>query len=159
MKIQLPKGFTWREAKNEDSEEIKNLVFSVLREYGLDVDPKKTDADLDRPADFYKDGFFALLSNAKEEIIATFALLEYKENVVEIRKMYLLPAYRGLGLGRFMMRFLLAKAKEMGYSKVMLETASPLKEAVAMYEKYGFVLDEKGPHTERCDKMYFLEIN
>ncbi len=156
--MELPENFHWRPAKNEDATHVKQVIFSVLEEYGLKVDASKTDADLDKSADYYKDGFFGVVLNAHDEIVGTFGLLEHEPGVVEIRKMYLLPTYRGMGIGRFMMHFLLAKAKELGYGKVMLETASSLKEAVAMYEKYGFVLDEKKPYTDRCDKMYSLDL-
>lgn len=156
--MELPEGFTYEKGKNEDSESIKKVIFTTLIEYGLPVDPGATDADLNQPADFYSEGFFGVINNKKGEIVGTFGLLEYKPNIVEIRKMYLLKEYRGLGIGRFMMNFLLQKAKEMNYSEVMLETATSLKEAIIMYEKYGFVLDEEAPHTCRCDRMYFKKI-
>jgi len=156
--MELPLGFTYEKGLNQDSEAIKEVIFTTLLEYGLPVDPGETDADLDQPEDFYKDGFFAVIKNKEQVIIGTFGLLEYKPGIVEIRKMYLFKAYRGMGIGRFMMNFLLQKAKEMGYSQIMLETATSLKEAIAMYEKYGFVLDEEAPHTCRCDRMYFKEI-
>lgn len=156
--MQLPQGFTYANGLNQDSESIKKVIFTTLSEYGLPLDPDATDADLNEPEDFYKDGFFGVIKNEKKEIIGTFGLLEYKPGIVEIRKMYLLKAYRGLGIGRFMMDLLLQKAKEMKYTQVMLETATALKEAIVMYEKYGFELDQEAPHTNRCDRMYFKEI-
>lgn len=154
----LPKGFKHTKGLNVDAERIQYVVFTTLKEYGLPVDPGCTDNDLSIPEDFYKDGYFAVIRNESDEIIATFGLLEYEPDVVEIRKMYLLKEYRGRGIGKYMMDFLLSKAKEMGYPTVMLETASALVEAIAMYEKYGFKLDEETPHTERCDRVYYLTL-
>lgn len=158
MQMKLPEGFSYEQGLNKDSEAIKNVIFTTLIEYGLPVDPNATDSDLDCPEDFYQDGFFAVIKDETGEIVGTFGLLEYEKGIVEIRKMYLLKAYRGKGIGKFMMDFLMAKAKEMGYKKVMLETATVLKEAIVIYEKYGFELSKDAPHTCRCDRMYFKEI-
>ncbi len=156
--MSLPNGISWRIVSNQDATKVKEVIFRVLTEYGLPVDPCKTDSDLDQPATFYEKGFFGVIENDVNEIVGTFGLLEHKNDEIEIRKMYLLPQYRGKGIGKFMMNFLLQKSKELGYPKVVLETASQLKEAVMMYEKYGFKIDDSGPETERCDLMYFLKI-
>lgn len=156
--MNLPKGYTYSKGLNADASRIQEVVFTVLKEYGLPVDPNATDADLNEPENFYRDGFFGVVKNPEGIIVGTFGLLEHEPGVVEIRKMYLLSEYRGKGIGKFMMNFLFTKAKEMGYSKVMLETASELKEAILMYEKYGFVLDEEAPATCRCDRVYHKKI-
>jgi len=156
--MNLPKGFTHHKGLNIDATRIQEVVFTVLKEYGLPVDPNSTDSDLSQPEDFYKDGFFGVVKNPEGIIVGTFGLLEHEPGIVEIRKMYLLSSYRGMGIGKFMMNFLFAKAKELGYSQVMLETASELKEAIFMYEKYGFVLDEEAPQTCRCDRVYYKKL-
>ncbi len=160
MKISLPSGYQYELAHDQDGPSVKAVVYSCLEEYGLPIDPGATDADLNQPATFYKNGFFGVVKNTgTQEIVGTFGLLAYDESSIEIRKMYLLHSHRGKGIGRFMMDYLLNKSKEMGYHRVVLETASVLKEAIAMYEQYGFQLDEQGPHTCRCDRLYYLDIS
>lgn len=60
------------------------------------------------------------------------------EDTCELVKMYLAPAARGLGLGRFMINQCLKKAEENGFHSVYLETMPELKKAVSVYEKFGF---------------------
>ena len=60
------------------------------------------------------------------------------ENTCELVKMYLLPAARGLGLGKKMIAACLENAKQMGYQQVYLETMPELKDALKTYEKFGF---------------------
>jgi putative acetyltransferase len=57
----------------------------------------------------------------------------------ELVKLYLHPAARGKGLGKLLMEKSMLAAKEMGYTKVYLETMPELNIAVPMYEKLGFV--------------------
>ena len=52
--------------------------------------------------------------------------------------MYLLPAGRGIGLGKRLMQLCLEAAKSNGYRKVYLETMPGLVNAVPLYEKFGF---------------------
>jgi putative acetyltransferase len=58
--------------------------------------------------------------------------------VCELVKMYLHPAARGLGLGRQLIDTCLSAARQMGYTKVYLETMPELRKAVAVYEQFGF---------------------
>jgi putative acetyltransferase len=56
----------------------------------------------------------------------------------ELVKMYLVPEARGKGLGKLLIEKSLQFAAEAGYKKVYLETMPELKQAVKVYEKFGF---------------------
>jgi putative acetyltransferase len=76
---------------------------------------------------------------------------------VEIRKMYLLPAARGQGLGRFLLTALEGAIAHHGYHQIWVETASVLKEAVALYERNDY-LPNTGVETARCDRIYLKQL-
>ena len=56
----------------------------------------------------------------------------------EINKFYLLPQYRRLGLGDWLLRLLIGKAQELGFKTLFLITARELQAAVRLYQRYGF---------------------
>ena len=56
----------------------------------------------------------------------------------ELVKMYLLPEARGIGLGKLIIEKCLQTAKDNGFGKVYLESMPELKQAVKVYEKFGF---------------------
>lgn len=56
----------------------------------------------------------------------------------ELVKMYLLPKARGIGLGKTLIEKVLLFAKEQGYKNVYIETMPELKQAMKVYEKFGF---------------------
>lgn len=150
-----------RPAANHDREAITDLIFGILKEYGLKTDPEKTDADL---ADieqnyFARNGIFDLLENENGKIIATVGLYKIDDDTCKLRKMYLLKEERGKGYGKLLLNHALKKAEELGYKKIVLETASALKEAIALYEKYGFKRYFPEHLSGRCDKAYYLEIS
>ena len=60
------------------------------------------------------------------------------EGVCELVKMYLVPEARGIGLGKTLIDKSLSYAREAGYRRVYLETMPELKQALKVYEKFGF---------------------
>ncbi|HZW63009.1 MAG TPA: GNAT family N-acetyltransferase [Flavobacteriaceae bacterium] len=62
----------------------------------------------------------------------------YEASVCELQKMYYKPEIRGKGYGKLLFDQCLSAAKTMGYQKCYLETASQLKAAIQLYEKFGF---------------------
>ena len=60
------------------------------------------------------------------------------EFTCELVKMYLLPSARGKGLGKLLIEKALAFAKEAGLRQVYIETMPELRQAMKVYEKFGF---------------------
>src|SRR5918996_4892090 len=56
----------------------------------------------------------------------------------EIKRMYVRPAFRGLGLGTHMLEHLTAYALQHGVGVLRLETGIYQPEASRLYERYGF---------------------
>jgi putative acetyltransferase len=60
------------------------------------------------------------------------------EKTCELVKMYLLPEARGKGLGRSIIEKCLQSAAENGFEHIYLETMPELKQALKVYEIFGF---------------------
>ncbi len=59
--------------------------------------------------------------------------------VASLKRMWVAPAARGLGLGRRMLAALEAHARALGITTLQLETNRALGEAIRMYERAGYV--------------------
>ena len=70
-------------------------------------------------------------------------LTDFNNEVCELQKMYFSPSIRGKGLGKEMFNKCMQAAKDFGYKKCYLESASQLKVAIHIYENNGFVQLEK----------------
>ena len=82
-------------------------------------------------------------------------------NVCELVKMWLRPEARGIGLGRELITRCIEAAKATGYRQIYLETMPELKQALKVYEKFGFhYLDGPMGNTGHfgCDKWMLLDI-
>lgn len=56
----------------------------------------------------------------------------------EIKRMYIRSEFRGRGLGRRVLEALLSEARDIGYSKVRLDSARFMEAAHALYRSSGF---------------------
>jgi len=148
-----------RDASNADIPAIRELVFGVLKSYGLKPDPTTTDRDLDdiERSYFHGGGRFSVLED-EGRIIGSYGLWRIDDHECELRKMYLSAGHRGKGLGRLLLEHALRSAEQLGFWAVCLETASILKEARALYVKYGFMPYHPAHLSARCDQAYRKDL-
>ena len=148
--------FLIRSWETRDRADAFHLIRDVLVEYGLICDPFGADRDVyDVEIHYQKKGGEFWVVERQGEIVGTAAYypIERGNNAVEIRKMYVLPAARRQGLGKFLLQELESKIIARGFDEIWIETASILKEAVKMYENSGYQ-PTTGVETQRCDRVY-----
>jgi putative acetyltransferase len=150
-----------RDASNADGAAIREIVYTVLEEYGLAPDPDGTDADLaDLEGNYWKSGgVFRVVLSVEGSVVGCGGLFGVTSTEAELRKMYLLRAARGRGLGRLLLKQLIADARRLGYQRVVLETASVLAEAIALYRSAGFSPVPREHLSSRCDQAWMLSLS
>lgn len=135
-----------------DEAEVFRIVKEVLAGYGLSTNPAATDADLHNIHDSYLAGGGAFrILECDGHIAGSYGLYPTTRHSCELRKMYLLPDFKGRGLGKKMMDDALRMAQALGFAEMTLETNSRLKEALGLYRKYGFTEFAPDHLSDRCD--------
>ena len=153
-----------RTADNRDTAAIRELIVAVLAEYGLAFDPDGVDTDLGDIDKNYRDrgGQFRVVvvpdSSGRERIAGCVGLYPLNVESIELRKMYLEPDLRGMGIGRRLLNESIAEARRRGFTSMHLDTASVLEEAIGLYRSAGFRRRSRPDRADRCDQAWALDL-
>ncbi len=65
------------------------------------------------------------------------------ENGVELEKMYIIPKYKGMGIGKLALMEIITKAEERGKKNIFLGVIDSNLNAISFYKKLGFEFHSK----------------
>ena len=119
----------------------------IFREYAasLDVDLcfQNFDAELaSLPGEYAPPRGHLLLAYVDDRLAGCGALRPFADaedgNACEMKRLYVRPAFRGVGLGRVLAKALLDEARRAGYTTVLLDTLDDMEAARELYASIGF---------------------
>ncbi len=133
----------YRRLEKKDNAEIAALIRKILEEFHID-----------RPGTAYTDPATDDLFSVFQASRSTYFIALDGDKVIggcgiyptdglpadctELVKYYVNSDYRGKGIGKSLMQLCIDRAKEEGYGRMYLETASELAGAIGLYERAGF---------------------
>lgn len=85
---------------------------------------------------------YALICYEKEIAVGIGAYKEYDSKTAEIKRMYVLPEYRGKGIAKAILNELEVWAAEENYTQSILETGYLQVDAIGLYQKLGYTITE-----------------
>jgi putative acetyltransferase len=84
-------------------------------------------------------GAYFMVAVVGSQTVGCGAIVPVDQWTVELRRMYVRPAYRGRGVGRRLLSALETLAVSGGFATVRLETGIRQPEAIGLYESQGYV--------------------
>lgn len=121
-----------------------DLAHTLFEEYaaglGISLCFQNFDQELaNLPGDYALPSGRLLIARVGEEVAGCIALRKQGEGVCEMKRLYLRPNFRGKGFGGKMVETILAEAKQIGYSRMRLDTLpGRMDKAISLYRSIGF---------------------
>lgn len=96
-----------------------------------------------------------VLAFADGQAVGCGAIKDFGDTAMEVKRMFVLPEYRGRGIASIVLSELEQRAAELGYGKCVLETGLRQPEAISLYHKSGYKpITNYGPYkgveNSRC---------
>ncbi|HRK20277.1 MAG TPA: helix-turn-helix domain-containing GNAT family N-acetyltransferase [Fimbriimonadaceae bacterium] len=160
------KGVVIRKIEPRDDRSLALLIRETMAEFGVSgPGTAHADPEVDRISESYLKERHAYFVVEQEGTVlgggGIGPLSGADGSVCELRKMYLRPAMRGIGVGRQLLESCLSAARELGFRQCYLETVPQMLQAQALYRKLGFVqtcepMGDTGHH--KCDVWYVKDL-
>jgi GNAT superfamily N-acetyltransferase len=120
-------------------DEAQRLVREYAASLNVDLSFQNFDRELQHFTSEYAppSGAFILAEDA-DRYVACIGLRQFSAGIGEIKRLYVEPAARGLGLGRLLVERIIGVARHVGYGSLVLDTLPFMKEAQSLYVALGF---------------------
>lgn len=118
---------------------VLDVIGSVFAEYAMTFDPRDFDSDLldiERHYGGRGGWFFVLIDEGR--VVGTVAAVPRDAVTAEVKRLYLLPEYRGRGQGRALMEHILDRIRRAGHGEAVAWSDLRLGTAHKLYDRLGF---------------------
>jgi putative acetyltransferase len=158
--------FLIRPIEPRDDAAMAAIIRYVMPEFGADGPGFALhDAEVDTlSAAYAQPGRAYFVVESEGEVVGGAGVAHLEggdDDLCELRKMYFLPAGRGLGAGSAMMTCCLEAARRLGYKRCYLETLTGMDSAQALYGRFGFMPLEAplgGTGHFSCDRFFLRDL-
>jgi ribosomal protein S18 acetylase RimI-like enzyme len=126
-------------AETSDLNIVKDLFVEYAESLDFDLGFQDFETELKSlPGSYASPRGRILLAYLKDQPAGCVAMRPLSERIVEMKRLYIKPDFRGLKLGKYLVNSLIEEAKSEGYEKMRLDTVETMKAAISLYETYGF---------------------
>jgi len=124
---------------NEELEIIKQLFVEYADSLGFDLDFQNFDNELaGLPGEYSSPRGCILLAEYENRPAGCVALRPLSDEICEMKRLYVRPKFRGLGIGRALAKAIIEQARKIGYTLMRLDTVPTMKVARALYQSLDF---------------------
>lgn len=128
-----------RDARADEIEIVRALLDEYARWLNIDLGYQDFERERrDLPGEYGPPSGALLLALADGEVVGMVALRAKGAGRCEIKRLFVRPGARGLGVGRALIARVLDEARQRGYEEIVLDTLPVMRSAQDLYVALGF---------------------
>jgi GNAT superfamily N-acetyltransferase len=132
-------GIEIRAAEPRDLAAVRDLVEEYVRSLGVDLGFQEIDRELaDLGAAYGPPGGRILIALVDGDAAGCVAVRPLEAECCEMKRLYVRPDFRGLGLGKALTLAVIGAAQELGYERMRIDTLPQMGAARRLYASLGF---------------------
>ena len=117
----------------------QSLFRDYARRLGSNLEFQGFERELaDLPGAYAPPNGAILLARVADTYAGCVALRRLEDSVCEMKRLYVAPAARRMGIGRLLAEAIIRKATHLGYTRMRLDTLEAMNEARGLYASLGF---------------------
>lgn len=123
----------------KDLKMIRTLFAEYADSLGFDLDFQDFEEELaNLPSGYAPPSGCLLLAKYKDQLAGCVALRQLSDSICEMKRLYIRPQFRGLGIGRALAEAIIEQARRIGYIYMRLDTVPSMEIARTLYTSLGF---------------------
>lgn len=141
-------------------DDVKRLIVEYTKFLGRDLSFQSIDDELSDLAAKYvaPHGRIICAQTDDGKIVGCVAYHRHTDERCEMKRLFVEPEYRKLHAGQRLVETIIELAKADGYKEMVLDTIAPLKSAVRLYARCGFVETDAYYDNPMSDVIYMKKI-
>ena len=146
-----------------NTDEHYDVAISLFKEYAswlnVDLGFQNFDEELLKLQEMYAAPLgVILLCQNDTAFIGCVAVRNKGENIAELKRMYVKPAARKLGISKQLLEQAILFAKNAGYKKIRLDTLATMTPAINLYKQFGFYEIEPYYFNPENNAVFFEKL-
>jgi putative acetyltransferase len=123
----------------EDLLEVRKLIVQYADSLEINLDFQGFHEELaGLPGDYTAPNGCLLLALWKGQVAGCVALRQFSPGICEMKRLYIQPHFRGLGIGKALCEGVIDRARRFGYKRMRLDTLPSMEKAKGLYVSLGF---------------------
>ena len=118
---------------------VRDLFLQYADSLGFDLEFQGFSRELaELPGDYAPPAGCILLAAIADGYAGCVALRPLEKKICEMKRLFVIQAYQGRGIGKALARAVIAEARTRGYQKMRLDTVESMHAAKGLYLSLGF---------------------
>jgi GNAT superfamily N-acetyltransferase len=147
----------YQASTDQDLADIREMFWEYLQwanarineEFNVDFDIETIlEEDMQDIKKFYPPNGRLLLVKEDDQVTGLACMRKIRDDIGEIKRMYVREEFRGKGLGKLLLEELLIEALHIGYPRIRLDSARFMVAAHSLYRSIGFYEIDPYPESE-----------